>query len=251
MYKILQVGLISLSLAMCSVANAAPDDTASLKAMLKDNFPELTIDEVTSSPINGIYQVSTGGSILYVTKDGHYALSGDIIDLKNGQKNITEAARKTARLAGLKSIGEENMITFAPKDPKYTVTVFTDVDCAYCRKLQDEMSAINAKGIAVRYLAFPRSGPNSPTFEKMLEIWCAKDRQKAFAAASHQSSEAKGKACSDQSVLREFQFGLSLGVNGTPTIIFEDGTLFPGYLPADKLLEVVKEIRQDNQGGKA
>lgn len=241
-----QMALLCFLLAIFQPLSAATsDDTASIKSSLKETLPDLTIEDVAQSPINGLYQVTAGATILYVTKDGRYAVSGDIIDLKNGQKNITEDARKSARLAGLKAIGEENMVIFAPKNPKYTVTVFTDVDCAYCRKLQDEIPKLNAKGIAVRYLAFPRTGPNSPTFEKMVKIWCAKDKQKAFAEETKDKS-SEGKKCSDQSVMKEFQFGLSVGVNGTPTMIFEDGTIFPGYLPADKLLEVVQQIR--NQG---
>lgn len=220
-------------------------DTSNISQVLKKNFPEVNIDEITNSPIKDLYQVSAGATVLYVSKDGRYALSGDLIDLQNGQNNLTEQVRKQARLKGLKALKPEDMIVFAPKNPKYTVTVFTDIDCGYCRQLQSEMKKINDLGIAVRYLAFPRSGPSSPTFEKMAEVWCAKDKKQAIADAK-QGKAIKGEKCDSGSVMRDFQFGMALGVNGTPTLLFEDGSLFPGYLPPEKMLEVAQLLAKKN-----
>jgi thiol:disulfide interchange protein DsbC len=224
-------------------AKEAAEDTSHINATLKKHFPDLATVEVTPSAVSCLYQVIAGSSVFYVTKDARYLVSGDMIDLQKSQHNVTEDARKTARLAGLKALGNEHMILFSPKDPKYTINVFTDVDCGYCRKFQAEMGKINDLGIAVRYLAFPRSGPNTPTYEKMVKVWCAKDKKQAMNQAS-KDQEIKGEECSDKSVLKEFQFGVMAGVNGTPTIIFEDGSLFPGYLPPEKLLQVAKKVRQ-------
>jgi thiol:disulfide interchange protein DsbC len=217
------------------------DEEANIRQVLKNNFADLVVDEVKASPVKGIYQVSAGPTIIYVTGDAHYAFSGDIIDLQNAQTNLTEDARKQARLAGLKALGEENMIIFSPKNPKYTVTVFTDVDCGYCRKMQNEMSKINELGIAVRYLAFPRSGPNTPTYDKMVSVWCAKDKKGALAAAKANKPVAEN-ICPNNSVMKDFQYGMQVGVNGTPTLIFEDGTMVPGYLPPEKLLEAAEQL---------
>lgn len=247
MQRVFQIGLIICSLGgfQISYAQAAPtSDIEQLRTSLKQSFPELTIDNVTTSPVNDLYQVTAGAAIIYVTKDGRYAFSGDIIDLKDGQKNLTEKARKKARIEGIKTIGTENMIVFSPKDPKYTITVFTDIDCGYCHKLQSEIPEINAKGIAVRYLAFPRTGPNTPTFNKMVKIWCAKDKTKAIADPNQNLDKFPTvPGCSEQTIMRQMQLGLMMGINGTPTIVFEDGTLLPGYLPPDKLLEAVKGIQ--------
>lgn len=254
MRKLFQQGLVVCSLVFCHVLFATPslsqDETAKIRESMKEHLPELKIEEITASPLNGLYQIMSGPTILYMSKDGRYVFSGDIIDLTNDQNNITETARKKARLDGLKTLGEENMIVFSPKDPKYKVTIFTDVDCGYCRKLQTDMAEINAKGIAVRYLAFPRSGPKSPTFEKMVKIWCAKDKQQALSLAQ-QDKSFDSVACTTNNVQKEFEYGVRIGVAGTPTIIFEDGTLFPGYLPPEKLLEAVKQIREQTTGPKA
>ncbi|MGD9592085.1 MAG: DsbC family protein [Candidatus Berkiella sp.] len=214
-----------------------------IRNTLKQHFSELTLDAVEPSPVKGLYQVSSGANILYVTSDARYAFSGDLIDLHHAQANITEDARKKARLKGLKSLSQENMIIFSPKNPKYTVTVFTDVDCGYCRKMQSEMDKINELGIAVRYLAFPRSGPDTPTFKKMVSVWCAKDRNKALSAAKS-GGNVEEISCSDERVIKDLELGVQMGIAGTPTLIFEDGTMVPGYLPPDKLLEVAKQLQK-------
>jgi thiol:disulfide interchange protein DsbC len=214
-----------------------------IRESLSKQFPTIKIDEITESPITDLYQVSAGPNIIYVTKDGRYVLSGDIIDLKDKQTNITENVRKTARLKGLNEVKPENAIVYAPKDPKYTVTVFTDVDCGYCRKFHSDIKKLNELGIAVRYLAFPRSGPNSPTFDKMVKIWCAKDKNQALNAAKH-DQEVDGKVCDNNPIMSQLEYGMQIGVSGTPTLVFEDGTMIPGYLPPDKLLELAKQLKK-------
>jgi thiol:disulfide interchange protein DsbC len=222
-------------------AKPTENETAKIRSVLKQHFPDITVDEISDSPVKGISQVSAAGSILYVTNDGHYAFNGDIIDLQNSQTNLTEDVRKQARLNGLKALGQQNMIVFSPKNPKYTVTVFTDVDCGYCRKLQSEMPKINSLGIAIRYLAFPRTGPNTPTFDKMVSVWCAKDKKQALTLAK-EDKPIEPNLCPNNDVMKEFQFGMKIGVSGTPTLIFEDGTMIPGYLPPEKLLEAAEHL---------
>jgi thiol:disulfide interchange protein DsbC len=245
MRKIIQWGSAVLAILFFHQGFAAGSDETAIRDSLKQHLPKVIIDNISTTPIQGVYQVSAGANVLYMSKDGRYALSGDMIDLADGRSNITENARKKARVAAIKALGESNMVVFSPKDPKYTVIVFTDVDCSYCRKLQADMEAINAKGIAIRYLAFPRSGPNTPGFDKMVRVWCSKDKNKALSLASLDKS-FEGKDCSKDTVMREFELGLKLGINGTPTLIFEDGTLVPGYMTPDQLLETAKQIREQS-----
>lgn len=216
-------------------------DHKQIEDNLKKNFPQLTIEDISASPIPGLSQVIASGNILYATQDGRYIIAGDLIDLQNGQHNLSEGARKASRLKSLNSVEEKNMLIFAAKKPEYVVTVFTDVDCGYCRKLHAEMSKLNDLGITVRYLAFPRAGENSATAEKMSKIWCAKNKQQAFNDASNDKA-VEGSVCPDRSVARGYELGQAIGINGTPTLVFEDGTVFPGYLPPEKLLEAAKQI---------
>jgi len=222
--------------------NTFAQDTKQIEEKIKKQFPQLTVEEITASPVDGLYQVIASGNIIYVTKDGRFLMAGDIYDLDNAQNNLTENARKKTRLNSLKSIDEESMIIYAAKKQDYTITVFTDVDCGYCRKFHAEISKLNDLGITVRYLAFPRAGPNSPAAEKMNKIWCAKDKKLALSNAM-EDKPVEGTVCPNNSVSRGYTQGTSMSVNGTPTMVFEDGTVFPGYLPADKLLEAVKQIR--------
>lgn len=239
--KYVSIFLLTLLSFQCAQAASANEASDKIRSVMKQHFPDLAVNDIKLSPINGLYQVSMGPNVLYVTSDARYALSGDIIDLQNEQNNLTEEVRKQARLNGIKDLGQENMIIFSPKSPKYTVTVFTDVDCGYCRKMQSEMSKINELGIAIRYLAFPRSGPDSPTFNKMVSVWCAKDKKNAMTLAQS-DKQVTPNLCRDNNVMKELQFGLQIGVSGTPTLIFEDGTMVPGYLPPDKLLEVAEHL---------
>lgn len=234
--------LFSLILSMTLIPLQAFADNKQIEEKIKKQFPQLTVDEITASPIDGLYQVNASGNIVYVTKDGRFLVAGDIYDLNDAQNNLTETARKKTRLNSLKSIDEASMIVFAAKKPEYVVTVFTDVDCSYCRKLHTDVKTLNDLGVTIRYLAFPRTGPDSPTAEKMNKIWCMKDKKQAFNNAN-EDKPVEGTICPNNGVLRGYELGTAMGINGTPTLVFEDGTVFPGYLAADKIVEAAKQIR--------
>lgn len=231
--------ILCLCLLFASITMASTDK---VKESLKAHLPDLTINSISPSPIKGLYQVNSAAGIIYLSDDGRYAISGDILDLANAQNNVTENVRKQDRVKGLQALGESSMIIFSPPKPQYTVTVFTDVDCGYCRKFHSEIAKINEQGIAVRYLPFPRSGPGSQTFEKMVKIWCAKDKKLAMIMAN-QDKSFESPSCDQEIIKKAFQFGVMSGVAGTPSILFEDGSLFPGYLPANKLREVAEQIK--------
>ncbi len=208
----------------------------SLAKLIPDERP----DSIAPSPIPGLFEVSFGGTVLYMSEDGRYLIQGDLLDLKT-RENLTERTRAKARRKALAALGEENMVVFAPKDPKYTVTVFTDIDCPYCRKLHSQIKDYNAEGIKVRYLAFPRAGIGSPSYEKAVSVWCAEDRQKAMTLAK--AGKAIEKRTCPNPVAQEYRLGKALGVGGTPAIILEDGTLIPGYVPPKRLLQILSAKR--------
>lgn len=190
------------------------------------------------SVISGIYEVSVGSEVIYMTEDGHYMIIGDVRDAKTGE-NITEKKRSEMRLATIKSIKEADTIVFKPKETKYVVHVFTDVDCPYCAKFHQEMSKLNEFGIEIRYLAFPRSPEGSEDFNKMISVWCSKDRPQALTDAK--SGKEIEKATCDNPVKQELEIGRSVGVSGTPALILPNGELLPGYLPAERLASYLKE----------
>jgi thiol:disulfide interchange protein DsbC len=190
------------------------------------------------TPVPGIYEYTKGADIGYVSADGKYYFGGDLYEIQ-AQNNITEERRGGLRAKLLAALSEKDMIVFSPKDPKYTITVFTDLDCQYCRKLHSEIAEINRLGIKVRYAAYPRTGPGTESWEKAEAVWCSANRNEALTRAKLGQPIA-GKACPSNPVAREFALGNQLGVNGTPGIVTSSGRYIGGYEPPKRLLEDIK-----------
>lgn len=206
--------------------------------------PSIDVDSVSASPLPGFYQVIASGQLVYVSTDGRYMINGDLIDLP-AKRNLTEHAWADFRQAELAKVPAAQRIVFAPARPKYTVSVFTDVNCAYCRMLHSQIAQFNAEGIAVQYLAWPREGVTTtageptPTYREMVSVWCASDRKAAFTAAK-QGHTPKPQTCANP-VKDEFDLGVKLGVTGTPTIVGPNGKVLGGYVPPDKLLKLLEQ----------
>ncbi|MFC4250489.1 DsbC family protein [Sinimarinibacterium flocculans] len=198
-------------------------------------LPDVKRDNVQPSAIPGLYELSQDGQYGYITGDGRHLIDGDLIDLVT-RVNLTENKRKDVRVTELAALGEENMIVFAPEKTEYAVTVFTDIDCGYCRKLHREIEDYNARGIAIRYAFYPRAGPNSPSFRKAESVWCADDRKQALTLAK-QGGDIQNEAGCENPVAREYMLGAQLGLRGTPMMILPDGEVVNGYMPADALAE--------------
>lgn len=225
----------ALGVSTMAVAEEPPPQLLdSINALLPGMKPE----RVSQSPIPGLYEVVYNPSlILYVHKDGHYVIKGDLLDLQT-EANLTEERRKQARLQVIEALGEDSMIVFAPKKTAHTVTVFTDVDCGYCRKLHQEVNDLTRHGVKVRYVAFPRAGVGSPTYEKMVSVWCAKDQQQAITDAKA-GNELPPTNC-DNPVQAHLRAAQALGISGTPALVLDDGTMQPGYVPSDQLIKLLE-----------
>lgn len=207
---------------------------AVIKQSLSRAIPAAAIDHVVPSPLDGISEVLVGMNVFYVSNDGKYVFEGKLIDMST-RTNLTEAILGKVRKEAISAIDEKSMIVFPAKEERHTITVFTDIDCGYCRKLHNEIGAYNAKGITVRYLSFPRSGPDTPSYDKAVSVWCADDRNKAMTTAKS-GGKLSPKDCQNP-VKDHFNVGVEMGVAGTPAIVMENGALLPGYLPAKKLAD--------------
>ena len=227
-----------LSVLLTLSASIHADDLTGLHNTLAVAIPDAKPDSITLSAIPGLYEVVYGTDVFYMTKDGRYMLQGDVIDMDKHQ-NTTEAKRAEVRLKELGAVTEDSMIVFAPKETKHTLTIFTDIDCAYCRKLHSEMAELNKQGIRIRYLAFPRAGLDSPSYDKAVTVWCSKDRNQAMTSAK--SGEDLEKKTCDNPVKQHMALAKKLNVTGTPTMMLEDGQLIPGFIPADKLIKLLDE----------
>ena len=208
------------------VPAAAP--TPDPRVQLAAKFPGARVEDLHPSPIPGVYEFVQGTEVVYLSADGKYAINGDLFDLSSNG-NITEQRRRAARVRILADLPETQMVIFGPREPRYTVTVFTDVDCAYCRELHRQIAEYNRLGIRVRYLAYPRSGPNTESWTKAEQVWCSTDRNAALTAAKR-DQPLPGKVCPDNPVASEYALGKNFDLQGTPAIVMPSGEMVQGYL---------------------
>jgi thiol:disulfide interchange protein DsbC len=194
--------------------------------------PDAKVERIGPAPLPGFREAVVGGQVLYISDDGKYLMQGVLLDIAN-KKNLSEAAMAKVRRELLQKVPDADRIVFSPPNPKHTVVVFTDVECGYCRKLHSDIAEYNRQGIAVEYLAFPRMGVNTPDFEKMVAVWCAKDRRKAMTDAKS-DRRVPTRNCANP-VRQQYDIGQRVGLTGTPMILAEDGTQISGYLPPAEL----------------
>ncbi len=222
------------SLALAGAVNAAPqvappaakpDPRAEIAKRL-----EIKVEDVRPSPVAGLYEVSSGAEVGYVSADGRFYLDGDVFDM-GSKENLTEDRRKQGRLALLAGVSDTDAIVFAPKTAaRHTVTVFTDVDCVHCRRMHGEIAELNRLGIRVRYLMFPRGGPGSDSWRKAEAVWCSTDRKEALTRAKRGEKLEAGHC--DTPIAAQYELGRQLGITGTPGIITDQGEFLAGYATA-------------------
>lgn len=202
------------------------------------HLPTFKTENAAKSPIDGLFRVSFGPNILYISADGRYVVDGQMIDIIQGV-NLTDIERSKALTATLKDFNEDNMIVFAPEQVTSTITVFTDITCPYCVKLHQEVPQLNDNGVKVRYLAYPRAGIPSAVADDMVSVWCADDPHQAITDAKA-GLAVTPKECPNP-VNAHYDLGVQIGIKGTPTIILEDGNQLGGYIPYAKLAEVAQQ----------
>ena len=203
-------------------------------AGIDDRF---SVSSVTAAGIDGYYRIKIAqGPTLYTDANVSYFFSGELFQVTdNGLVNLSQQSQAVERRALMANLDPESMIIFpAEGEQKAQVTVFTDVDCFYCQKLHQEVPALNAAGIAVRYMAFPRAGIGSSSYDKVVSAWCADDPLTAMTRLKARQS-ITDKRC-ENPVAEHYRLGQTLGVSGTPAILLDDGVIIPGYRPADDLI---------------
>jgi len=221
--------------ATCHVSDSARDK---IRAHVEKIFPNQPIDKLSASPVSGLCEVMAANTVFYASQDGQYLVMGDILDVSRNpdDRSLTEVSRSASRAVLFQSLKGHTLARYIPKKVKGVLTVYTDPDCGYCRKLHEEIPALMDLGIQVNYLAFPRQGVGSTTYEKLVGVECAKDQKGAMDKVMKDESVPPG-ACKNK-VEEEYKIGQRLGINGTPSMIFSDGTLSVGYRPAQELADL-------------
>ena len=204
--------------------------------------PGRQVESVAAAPMPGFRQMVIGGQVVYVSDDGKYVFlagQGGGLFESSTQANLSELAMASERVRLINAIPKADRIVFAPANPKYMVTVFTDIECGYCRKLHSEIGELNKLGIGVEYLAFPRQGLGSQDYTDMISVWCAADRNAALTAAKA-GSKVPPKDCKN-TVAAQYVAGQRAGLTGTPMILTSDGQQIGGYLPPAMLKQRLDE----------
>lgn len=236
------VGAVLALLGGAVHAQVDAETAKTIKARLKEGNPKATYGEVRQSPMKGVYEVEVdGGNTLFVSEDGKHFIFGDLYQVKAGNLvNVSEQRRAGQRAQVMAAQDPGEMIVFSPKgEKKAHIYVFTDVDCGYCRKLHNDVPELNKRGIEVRYLAFPRAGLNSVGYRKVATAWCADDPNKTLTALKNRENVPL-KVCKKNPVAAQYKLGNeAIDVRGTPTIVMEDGTVVPGYLPPETLVKAL------------
>ncbi len=223
-------------------SNFASSNEALIESNLKNILPpDTTIESIEPSSLKGIYKVYYGDlQPIYVSEDGNFFIYGDMYKIgSNDITNLTKEEIKGRRSDILDSIPADELIIFKSNNELVSITVFTDVDCGYCRKLHSQIDEYNQAGITIKYAAFPRSGIGTQTFTKMVGAWCSEDPKQAMTDLKN-DKKMNLDFCEEQPIARHYIIGQKLGINGTPAIITPDGDLIPGYVSPEELLLQIK-----------
>ncbi|MEO6172361.1 MAG: DsbC family protein [Arenimonas sp.] len=219
-------------------AIAATNDSAVRAAMAKA-MPNSVVDSIKPSIIPGYREVAIGGRVVYVSADGRYLIQGNLFDLTT-RTSLTESSQAVIRRGILAKVGPDRRIIFSPDKPKHHITVFTDIDCGYCRKMHSQIADYNKLGISVEYIFFPRAGMGSDAANKAINVWCSADRRKALTDAKN-DRPVLNKTCTNP-IAADYALGQKMGFDGTPAIYAMDGSQVGGYLAPAQMLVALDKI---------
>lgn len=238
--------LFGLTMVFTTAAVAKDADHSLVEEKIRALVPTAKTVAIADSPVDGLLQVQINSDIIYVTEDAEYLIQGQLMDIDT-RTNITDQAKSGIRQSLLAGIKDEDQIIFAPEsgEAKYNLIVFTDIDCGYCRKLHDQIEDYNKEGIAIHYMAFPRAGIGSESYDKFVSVWCAADQKGAMTEAKN-GLDPEPKTCKNP-VADQYELGREIGVTGTPAMVTADGTLIPGYMPPEQLLARLAALDADLQ----
>lgn len=239
MNRLIATTSLAVLAGLFATATIADDgELEKVRATVSEAFAGIDPDDIFASEIDGWYTIRKGAIIAYISSDGRYLLQGDLIDLE-AQENLSEKSRNAARVKMMTNVDDAELIVFSPDEVKHSVSIFTDIDCTFCRRLHAQIDEYMAEGIEIRYFLYPRSGPASASWVKAERVWCADNRNEALTLAKL-DKDFESHDCNTAPVSSHFAIGQDVGLRGTPAIVLEDGTLFSGYLPPKQLTEAIE-----------
>tara|TARA_B100000029_G_scaffold107023_1_gene97873 strand:- start:97 stop:804 length:708 start_codon:yes stop_codon:yes gene_type:complete len=230
--------IIFLTLFLSSCTQTT-DELDQAKDAITQSYPNLPIENIRKVDEN-FFEVVIQGEIFYLSSDHKYFFAGNVIDVKT-KENITETSRKGRRLSILETLKTENMIVYKPEKTDYVLTVFSDTSCPYCQKLHEELDKLIENNIEIRYILFPRFGQNSDAYVQMISIWCSEDKKLALDNVFDDKTIEQNTQC-DNPMIENLDLAQKLSVTGTPMMFTENGTVIPGYQPADEIIKFLSSL---------
>ena len=234
----ISIGVLSIVILLGMLLLPAAASERAVSEAFQQMYPQVEITSIRKVTAE-LYEVVFDGEVVYMTGDGRFLLMGAVWDTEKKQ-DITEITLKRLRRQALEQVDTQRMVVYEPEDHQYTINVFTDVDCTYCRKFHEHMPELNKLGIRVNYLLTPFRGEQA--YSKAEGVWCARDRNATMDRAK-QGKNIPLKRC-DNPIKEHLQLAQQVGMRGTPAVLLDSGTFISGYLPPQKLLEI---LRQDAQ----
>jgi len=224
-------------LTLLSGGALAQSEIDAVRNNLKKIIPaQMEIKSIEQTPMEGVYEVRAGNENLFVYSQGEFVMIGEVYDTDRRVSWAQERQDKEKAVAmkDLAAMPESNMIIMGDPEGERYVTVFTDTDCGWCQKFHQDIPVLQAGGLKVRYLMWPRAGLSSESAREAVSVWCAEDQGKAMTIAKNRQT-VEPKQC-ENPVEQHYELGFRLGVQGTPFVMLDNGKVLGGYVPPDKLL---------------
>jgi len=239
-----KTGWLLISAILVPVLASAQDAELPSRADIAAGLNGVEASDLKDSVIEGFYEINVGSKVAYISTDGRYLFEGELYDLESSQ-NLTETSRERARVGLLEGVDPAQMIVFSPATGpvEHTITIFTDIDCGYCRQFHREIEQVTALGIEVHYLFYPRTGPATESWSKAEKVWCASDRNTALTNAKL-GGRVPDLSCTENPVAAHYDLGHQVGVTGTPSIYTAGGVHIGGYLPPQQLLSTLARLEE-------
>jgi thiol:disulfide interchange protein DsbC len=225
--------LLPLLCAALLAGNAAWAQDALIRKNLAERLPHFPkIDEISKTPIPGLYELRVGSEILYADEQGNTLIQGNLIDTKTGT-DLTEARLSKLSAIDFSSLPLKDALVIKQGSGMRRIAVFGDPNCGYCKRFERDLA--NLQDVTIYTFLYPILGPDSGA--KSRDIWCAKDNGKVWRAwmVDGVTPPKNMGACDTAALERNVAFGKKHRVQGTPAVVFEDGTRIPGAIPLERL----------------
>jgi thiol:disulfide interchange protein DsbC len=237
--KFVRLMLTSLvMLASLSMSTASAQE-ATLRKNLTERLPNLPkIDEVSKTPMNGLYELRMGNEVMYSDAEGNFLIQGALIDVKQ-KRNLTEERMEKLSAIPFDQLPMKAAFTQVRGNGKRKLAVFADPNCGYCKRFEKDLQKLD--NVTISHFLYPILGEDSRT--KSRHIWCAKDKAKAWNDWMINGTTPASANCDVSAIDTNVEFGKKHRITGTPMLLFADGTRVPGAVPiaqVDKMLADIK-----------